>query len=100
MKINFTGSFFKDESLVSGICALAPDYDFIPVFNEPADITLKACHGEANQLTVRLSNKNATIIYDKKIHFSLIKYALKCNGKLVIVPMQDLLGLDSNSSIF
>ena len=37
--------------------------------------------------------------YDKKIHFSLIKYALKCNGKLVIVPIQDLLGLDTNSRV-
>ena len=37
--------------------------------------------------------------YDKKIHFSLIKYALKCNGKLVVVPIQDLLGLDTNSRV-
>ena len=37
--------------------------------------------------------------YDKKIHYSLIKYALKCNSKLVIIPVQDLLGLDTNSRI-
>ena len=51
---------------------------------------------EKDKLKAFLKKENC---YDKKIHFSLIKYALKCNGKLVIVPMQDLLGLDSDSRV-
>ncbi len=43
-----------------------------------------------------LKNNNC---YERKIHFSFIKYALKCNGKLVIIPVQDLLGLGTNSRI-
>ena len=69
MKINFSGDFFKEEALIHGILTLAPDYDFIPVFNEAADITLTASHGEANQLSVKLSDRAAEIVYDKKIHF-------------------------------
>ena len=51
---------------------------------------------EKDKLKEFLKKENC---YDKKIHFSLIKYALKCNGKLVIVPIQDLLGLDSDSRV-
>ena len=69
MKINFSGDFFKEEALIHGILTLAPDYDFIPVFDEAADITLTASHGEANQLSVKLSGRAAEIVYDKKIHF-------------------------------
>jgi len=69
MKINFNGAIFANENMANGILALAPDYDFTPVFGESADITLTASHGEANKLSVNLKNNTAEIVFHKKIHF-------------------------------
>jgi 4-alpha-glucanotransferase len=37
--------------------------------------------------------------YDEKINIALIKYCLKSNAEIVVIPVQDILGLDDNSRI-
>ena len=36
---------------------------------------------------------------DLKIHKAIMKYGIKNNAKILIVPLQDVLGLDENSRI-
>jgi 4-alpha-glucanotransferase len=51
---------------------------------------------EKENLKTFLKNNNC---YDEKINVALIKYCLKSSGKIVIIPVQDILGLDENSRI-
>lgn len=37
--------------------------------------------------------------YDEKINYALIKYCLNSNAKIVIIPVQDIIGLDEKSRI-
>ena len=70
MKIRFFGTSLADECLTNGIEALAPHYDFIPVFEEEnADIMLTVCRGEKDKLSVHFADGKAEIAFDKKNQF-------------------------------
>lgn len=51
---------------------------------------------EKQNLKKILLNNNC---YDEKINVALIKYCLKSNARMVIIPVQDIIGLDENSRI-
>lgn len=51
---------------------------------------------EKDNLKKFLLNNNC---YYDKINVALIKYCLKSNARMVIIPVQDILGLDENSRI-
>ena len=43
--------------------------------------------------------ENESLVLGEQINVSIIRYALKSNAKYVIIPVQDILGLDENARI-